>query len=271
MAGDFGGEVAGFYARYRRGYPPAFVEVLAGALGLGSGDVAADLGCGTGQLTIPLAGHARAVVGIDPEPAMLALAAQTASDQQVANVTWVLGADGELPALAGLLGAHTLAALTIANAIHLMPHQQVFAAARMLLQPGGGLAVIANGTPLWQQPSGWSQALRAALEQWLGTRLESCCGTDQQSRQRYRAALTEAGFTGITEEAVDYTGQLTFDEVIGHMYSAIPSHLQPPAGRRAAFADHIRDAIGPGPQFTEPVHVAALIGRAPPSRNISAW
>ena len=263
VAGDFGGEVAGFYARCRRGYPPAFVELLAQALRLGRADVVADVGCGTGQLTIPLAARVRAVAGIDPEPAMLALAAQAAAGEQVANVTWVLGGDRDLPALAGLLGEHALAAVTIANAIHLMPHQQVFATARRLLRPGGGLAVIANGTPLWQQPSGWSQALRRALERWLGTRLESCGGTDPQSRQRYHAALAEAGFTGISEEATDYTGHLSFEEVIGHLYSAMPSSLLPPPGRRAAFAAHIRDAIGPGPRFAEPVHVAALIGRAP--------
>jgi SAM-dependent methyltransferase len=93
MAGNFGGEVAAFYARYRRGYPPAFVDVLAQALSLGAGDVAADVGCGTGQLTIPLARRVRAVVGMDPEPAMLALAGQAAAGQSLANVTWVLGGD----------------------------------------------------------------------------------------------------------------------------------------------------------------------------------
>jgi hypothetical protein len=55
MAGDFGGEVASFSARYRRGYPPAFIEALAQALRLDTSDVVADVGCGTGQLTIPLA------------------------------------------------------------------------------------------------------------------------------------------------------------------------------------------------------------------------
>lgn len=260
VAGDFGGEVAGFYARYRRGYPASFVARLARALRLSTADTAADLGCGTGQLTIPLAGHARAVAGLDPEPAMLALAAEAAAGH-AGNITWVLGGSSDLPALASLLGGHCLGAITIANAIHLMPPAQVLAAARELLRPGGGIAVIANGTPVWQQPSDWSRALRGALERWLGTRLESCCGTDQPSRQRYQAALRQAGFTGIEEESADYTGQLTFDELIGHLYSAMPASLLPPPGQRQAFAAHIRDAIGPGPRFTEPVRLAALIGR----------
>jgi hypothetical protein len=44
----------------------------------------------------------------------------------------------------------------------------------------------------------------------------------------------------------------------------MPRHLLPQPDRRAAFAGHIRDAIGSGPQVTEPVHVAALIGRTSP-------
>lgn len=259
MRGDFGGEAAEFYARYRRGYPADFVDVLAQALRLDVGDVVADVGCGTGQLTIPLAGRLRAVVGTDPEPAMLALAGQAAAAQGVANVTWVLGGDGDLPALRALLGEHALAAVTVANAIHLTGHEQLFAAALRLLRPGGGLAVIANGTPLWQQPSAWSQALRHALEQWLGTRLESCCGTDPQSRQRYWAALQAAGFTDLREEAVDYASDLSFEEVVGGLYSAMGQMLPPPE-RRSAFTRHIRDAIGPGPRFAEPVHVTAIIG-----------
>jgi hypothetical protein len=173
------------------------------------------------------------------------------------------GSDSDLPALSDLLGEHALAAVTVANAIHLMAHERLFTAVLRLLRPGGGLAVIANGTPLWQQPSDWSQALRRALEQWLGTKLESRCGTDPQSRQRYQAALQAAGFTGIREESVDYASDLDFDEVIGGLYSAMPSRMLPTRDRREAFTEHIRNAIGPGPRFAEPVHVAALIARTP--------
>ena len=104
VAGEFSGEVASFYARYRRGYPAAFTGLLARALRLGPDAVVADIGCGTGQLTIPLAARARAVVGVDPEPDMLALAAHAAADLGVTNVTWVLGSDEALPALATLAG-----------------------------------------------------------------------------------------------------------------------------------------------------------------------
>src|ERR1039458_4102122 len=107
MGGNFGGETAAFYARVRRGQPPAVAGSLVRALGRGPADVVADVGCGTGQLTLPLASRVRAVAGMDPEPDMLALARQAAAAQGVANVTWVLGTDHDLPALGSMLAART--------------------------------------------------------------------------------------------------------------------------------------------------------------------
>jgi ubiquinone/menaquinone biosynthesis C-methylase UbiE len=263
VAGDFSGEVASFYARYRRGYPEAFIGLLARALRLGADALVADVGCGTGQLTIPLAGRAREVVGMDPEPDMLALAARAAAEQSVTNVIWVLGSDDALPALAAVAGGPALDAVTVANAIHLMPEQRLFTEAAEVLRPGGGIAVVANGTPLWQQPSDWSRTLRQVLEQWLGTRLESCCGTDQRSRQRYSEAMLRAGLDGVREEAFEYSGDLSLDEVIGGIYSAMPARLLPPLDERPAFAARIRGAIGAAARFTEQVRVAALIGYRP--------
>ncbi len=263
MAGEFGGETAAFYARFRRGYPAAFTGLLARALRLGPADVLADVGCGTGQLTLPLARQVRAVAGIDPEPDMLVLGRQAAAEQGVTNVTWVEGTDRDLPGAAGLLGAPALAAVTIANAIHLTSAPELFAAARGALRPGGGLAIIANGTPLWQQPVPWSREVRRGLEEWLDVRLESCCGTDAPARQAYQSGLIAAGYTGVHQRSIDYPSELDFTALIGGLYSAMPPRLLPPPERREAFAAHIRDAVGGATRFTEQVHVTALIGYRP--------
>lgn len=156
----FGGEVADFYHRYRRGYPPAAIDTLTGAFGLTGHDIVIDLGCGTGQLTLPIAAWVRAVVGVDPEPDMLARARRASAEQHVTNVAWLLGADTDMPALAALLGGQRVGAVTIGQALHWMGYRELFGTLAPLLRPGGGVVVVTNGTPLWLQDSAWSRALR---------------------------------------------------------------------------------------------------------------
>ena len=259
----FGGEVAGFYHQYRRGYPPAVIDALAGAFALTGSDVVIDLGCGTGQLTLPIARRVQAVAGMDPEPDMLARARQAAADQEVTNVSWLLGADTDIPALAALLGGRRAGAVTIGQALHWMRYRELIPALVPLLRPGGGIAVITNGTPMWLQDSPWSRALRGFLEQWLGTPARSPCGTDEASQHRYRETMTEAGLD-VTETRYDYTDELDLDHLVGGVYSALPAQRLPPPDQRTAFADQIRRAVASHAPFTEPVPVRVLLGRRTP-------
>ncbi|HXP19367.1 MAG TPA: class I SAM-dependent methyltransferase [Streptosporangiaceae bacterium] len=259
MAGAFSGETAGYYARYRRGYPDSVVDALAGSLGLTSADVVLDLGCGTGQLTMPIARHARVAIGMDPEPDMLAHARAAAREAGSENTLWMLGSDDDLGGLRFLTGDGALGAVTIGNAIHLMAHQRLFTQVRPMLRIGGGLAVIANGTPLWQQDSEPSRALKLALEQWLDTTLTSCCGTDRESRGTYADSMRAAGFD-VSEVVTEYYGELDLEHIVGGVYSAMSPDSLPAADRRAAFAAHIAGAL-PETPFVEHVRVAAMIGR----------
>ncbi|HEY7176041.1 MAG TPA: hypothetical protein VH442_14080, partial [Micromonosporaceae bacterium] len=61
----FGGEVARLYEKYRRGYPPAVIDAIVDAFTLTGRDAIIDLGCGTGQLTVPLAARVGRAVGVD--------------------------------------------------------------------------------------------------------------------------------------------------------------------------------------------------------------
>jgi ubiquinone/menaquinone biosynthesis C-methylase UbiE len=258
---DFGGEAAGYYQRYRHGYPSAVTDALVGAFKLTGQDVVIDLGCGTGQLTLPMARHVRAVIGVDVEPDMLEHARQAALDGDVRNVMWMLGGDTDIPALRLLLGDRSAGAVTIAQALHWMNHQDLFRAVVPLVRPGGGIAVVTNGIPLWLQETDWSRALREFLENWLGATLTSACGTDERSQQRYIEDLTAAGFE-VSTTAVDYLASLDMGQLVGSVCSAMGSRL-PPASQRPTFAEQVRAALAPHDRFYERVHVAILVGTAP--------
>ncbi|WP_263855601.1 class I SAM-dependent methyltransferase [Amycolatopsis eburnea] len=184
-------------------------------------DVVLNLGCGTGQLTRVLAARAGAVLGMDPEPAMLEQARRATP---LPNVSWLLGADTDVGALLPLFGNGRLAAVTVAQALHWMDHERLFSAVRPLLRPGGGIAVVTNGEPLWLQDTAWSAALRDVVSAYLGTPLHSTCGTDEASQERYAAALAAAGYA-VDLRVVDYATTLTVEQIVGGVFSAMsPAH-----------------------------------------------
>lgn len=263
MTVGFSGEVAEHYARFRRGYPEQVLDVLQEYFALSPDDSVLDLGCGTGQLAIPLASRVRAVIGMDPEADMLRLARDSAGERGVDNATWVLGADTDVPALGTLLGHESPLAMTVVGqALHWMRRDELFQDLFPLFRAGGGVAVIANGAPLWLQDSTWSRALRRCLEHHFDTELTASCGTAEKDRLRYAQALEDAGFSDVQSTAVSYTDELTFDQIIGGLYSAIPAEQLPAASQRPAFEERIRQALPGDERFTERVHVSVLVGRA---------
>lgn len=260
MTADFGGATAAYYARYRRGYPPAVVDAIVAAFGLDGRDLVVDLGCGTGQLTVPLAGRVGTVVGVDPEPDMLALARSSGRRAGLTNAAWLLGADSDVPALRRLCGDGGLAAVTIAVAVHWMDRDALFPAIRPLLRPGGGVAVVTNGTPLWLQDTDWSRALRRCLQEWTGRAQDGACQTDTAGRARNSDALERAGYR-VSESHVDYHAEMSVDDVVGGLFSAMSTDRLA-APDRDAFADRLRARLEPYRPIVEHVRVHLQFGHA---------
>lgn len=254
----FGGSTARSYARYRRGYPDVVVDAVAERLGLGPRDTVIDLGCGTGLLTAPLARRVRLVVGVDPEPDMLAEGRRGLDVTLSPKVVWVLGSDADLVALASLLGRGSLGGIAVGQALHFMDHGALFRQARELLRPGGGLAVLSNGVPLWQQDSDWSRAVRDVLDRWFHTEHRGTCGTAAADHERYGEALRTAGYD-VHEIRYEYEATLTVDEILGGLYSAM-SCEDLPEEQRPSFAERVREALPPQGSFPERVPVTALVG-----------
>jgi len=151
--------------------------------------------------------------------------------------------------------------VTIGQALHWMHYGELFPKLVSLLRPGGGAAVITNGTPLRLQDSTWSRALHGLLEKWLGKKLTRTCGTDEASQRRYRDTPTAAGFD-VTETRIEYTDELDLQQLTGCLYSAPPVHQLPRPDQRPLFAEQVRRALEPHVRLTEHVRVTMLLGRA---------
>jgi ubiquinone/menaquinone biosynthesis C-methylase UbiE len=263
--GGFAGSTAEAYRSFRRDVPTSVLEQLVSHLGLGPEERAIDLGAGTGQVAVPLASRLGGVLAVEPQPDMLAQLRRRLAEEQVSNVVCVLAADADLPAVARTLGEGGFGLLTVANALHWMDARAVFAAARRLLRPGGAVAVITHGRPLWLADRAWTRALRAHLEDRFGP-VSGSCGTDEQTLAERTRLLEQAGFdvVGLGER---YTVQLDAEYVIGHLHSALsPGQVADDA--REEFAAGVRAVVQPyadrGPDgLVEDVPVDVLVGRRP--------
>ena len=107
-----------YYARYRPGYPTDFFGLLQRVFHLDGTGRLLDLGCGTGQTAVPMSPMFEEVIGMDPEPEMLAEARKAVSGANASNVSLIQGASSDLPALMDGLGKFRL--VTMGSSFHWM-------------------------------------------------------------------------------------------------------------------------------------------------------
>jgi len=142
-------------AHYLRGRPPysaQLLDVMRAELGLDGQGTLVDVGCGPGVLAVQLAPAFETVVGVDPEPAMLAEARRHAAAHGL-TATWIEAKAEDLRTLD--LAAPRL--VTFGQSIHWTDRQQVLVTVYELLEPGGAVALVApaieHGSPPVEPPA----------------------------------------------------------------------------------------------------------------------
>ena len=155
---------APFYDRGRLPYSPALAEVFEQALELDGRGRLLDVGCGPGTIARRVAHLFDVVVGLDPDAGMLAEAERLATDQDVANATWVRLRAEELPAGLGLFRV-----VTFAQSFHWMDRPRVAAAVRTMIDSDGVVVHVDSGHRdlLWDPPLP-EAAIEELRVRWLG-------------------------------------------------------------------------------------------------------
>ncbi len=139
------------YAAHRPGYPAALLELLAGAAPRRG--LVWEAGCGSGQLSVPLAERFRRVIGTDASPEQLARAAR---HPRVAY-RCELAERSSLPA-----GSVDLA--VTAQAAHWFDLGSYYGEVRRVAAPGAALALVTYG--LFRVDSAVDPAVDAAVDRW---------------------------------------------------------------------------------------------------------
>jgi SAM-dependent methyltransferase len=135
--GRFATTVA-LYEELRPPYPLAFFREVALRLGLDRQHALIDLGTGPGLLALGFAPYVGRIVGVDPEPAMLA-AAKLAAERAAQAFTLIAGKTEDL---ADDIGHFDV--VTIGRALHWMEREPTLARLERLVAPEGVILVCAS-------------------------------------------------------------------------------------------------------------------------------
>ena len=253
---------AWYYARYRPGYPgPFFAHVVERFRLDGTGRLL-DLGCGTGQVALPLAGRFEEVVGMDPEPEMLAEAALQAGAAAVSNVTWIEGGADDLQALKPRLGTFRL--VTMGSSFHWMDQEATLGALAELVIPSGGIVIagIASIASIWNRANAWQEAVRSAIQRWLGAARRAGSSTYTEPAERVEAVIARSPFRFVETYRHEYPLTWDIDGIIGHLYSTSFCSVRMLGSKREPFENDLRQTlreIEPSGQFHEDVALEAFL------------
>ncbi|MGI8701053.1 MAG: class I SAM-dependent methyltransferase [Nocardioidaceae bacterium] len=249
------------YARYRTGYPPHEVAALADLLGLDHTQTVIDVGCGTGQLALPLAQHVGSVIAVDPVPEMLALGRQTAQEANTSNITWLLGDASNLETLVAP-GAHVV---TFAASFHWTDRPEVVRALDRLLEAEGSIVTINDDLSDAEDPD-WVRAITDLRRSYLGDNHTEPTDPYRHSPDSHRTVFSTSAFSSIQSLTWQWSRELTVDEAVGLQFTYSFSTPALFGDRAAAFAADARAAVlamYPEGRVTERFRMEVLIASRP--------
>ncbi len=154
-------DIAEIYDRVRPGYPAEIVAELGTLAGIGDGVRVLEIGCGTGQLTLPLLRAGAEVTAIELGPRLAKIAAAKSADY--GRSAQVVVADFDK-----WVGPHRAFDVVVsATAFHWLDPDTRLARIADLLRPGGALATIATYHVLGGTEDFFAQAQRTCYPRWF--------------------------------------------------------------------------------------------------------
>ena len=188
---------AAYYRQGRKPYAPALSEALAEHLDLDDHGRLLDVGCGPGTVALHFAHLFESVVGLDPDPGMLAEANRAAVEEHIGAATWVQMRAEELP---GSLG--TFRVIAFGQSFHWMDRPRVAATVRDMLEPNGAVVQVDlwHTNPPGQEPQGGpyppvpESAIDELRRRWLGAHRRAGQGFRDTSPDREDEVFQRAGF-----------------------------------------------------------------------------
>lgn len=224
---------AWYYSKYRLGYPTDALDALVSRFGLDHSTQILDLGCGTGQIALPLALRGIPVYAVDPEVEMLAEGMRTKQLAGAHGIAWMRGSDKTIERL--YLPMLTLC--TMGASFHWMDRDFILQILNRLIVENGGVAIL-SGASVWTdagvnrsqeaQASDWSDVVQEVIIEFLGPERRAGAGVYKHPQDRHDVVLARSPFACVEKLSFVTPHDLTIEQIIGLQLSisyASPAQL----------------------------------------------
>jgi SAM-dependent methyltransferase len=256
-APDLFAGTAAYYARFRPGYPAEFLAHVIERFGLNGQGRLLDLGCGTGQLALPLAPYVAEVIGLDPDPAMLAEAAAAAERTGIRNARWQRGNDRDLDRLRPEIGSLRLALM--GRSFHWMERDETLRRLDRLIEQGGGVVVVSDEERVWGGQEAWHETIRQTIRRWLGPQRRAGSGNYTVEHAPFDDIFAASPFPRVERYHLTVERTPSIDEIVGYLYSTSFCSPAVLGERQAAFEADLRQQLSAYDRLTESIEFGAWL------------
>ena len=194
------------YEALRPPYPPQFFRTVAQKLKLSKQHALIDLGTGPGLLALGFAPYVGRIVGVDPEPAMLA-AARTAAERASQAFPLIEGRAEDLPESIGGFDI-----VTIGRALHWMNPNALGPLFGRLVAPQGVIAVCASFSAK-DDRNAWLDDYNRARRVWSEAGLWSESRAGDRAHRELAPVLEGTGFHAAEVIKVETTHEISVSDL----------------------------------------------------------
>ncbi|XP_076472850.1 putative methyltransferase DDB_G0268948 [Babylonia areolata] len=230
-------DIADYYLKYRPTYSRDVFDTIVNFCKekeSASFSLALDVGCGSGQSTLPLTKHFQKVIGIDVSDAQISKA-----PTQISNVSFRVGPAEDL----SFVDSGTVDLVTVAQALHWLDYQRLYEEAQRVLKPCGALVVYGYGMPTL------SEAKSQEVIDYFYTEILGPYWTDGRNHVEEHYQSFSLPFNGWRRnDSLKIEREWTLDELIGYFcsWSAYQKFLfsNPMDGTMGAMRQKLQETLG---------------------------